>query len=149
LVLPTRLESPPAVSDGEAAAVLGRISAAWWEATREAAKEVAQAFGSVYPNAQAYAAERKAVTDALSKVQRRAWSHRVCVDEWSEYMREGGAVPAWWTDYSGGAGGSGVAGQGQWSEGGKGKGKGKGKDTAKGKGKEKEVEKGKGKRRAS
>jgi hypothetical protein len=147
----------PVDTHSELATVLLRLGEAVWGDARAAATEATRAFGSNYPNAQDYAAEREAVAGAIEGGQRKAWGLRGRLMELAAYVREGGAVPAWWTEYSGGAGGSSVAEQGQWSVGGRGKGKGKGKgtDVAKGKGKEKEKEKekevgkGKGKRRAS
>jgi hypothetical protein len=139
----------PVDTHSELATVLLRLGEAVWGDARAAATEATRAFGSNYPNAQDYAAEHEAVAGAIEGGQRKAWGLRGRLMELAAYVREGGAVPAWWTEYSGGAGGSSATEQGQWSVGGRGKGKGKGQDAAKGKEKEKEVGKGKGKRRVS
>lgn len=108
LIRPASVAASPVDTHSELATVLLRLGEAVWGDARAAATEATRAFGSNYPNAQDYVAEREAVAGAIEGGQRKAWGLRGRLMELAAYVREGGAVPAWWTEYSGGAGGSSV-----------------------------------------
>jgi nuclear transport factor 2 (NTF2) superfamily protein len=110
------METPAAPVLDEVAAALVRLGETAWGDMRAAMADVARAYGTGYPSAKGYAAQREEVSAAMEGAQQRAWAHRERLEEVAAYLRGKAAVPAWWNEHGLVAGGREVEGKGKGRE---------------------------------
>jgi hypothetical protein len=110
------METPEAPVLDEVAAALVRLGETAWGDMRAAMADVARAYGTGYPSAKGYAAQREEVSAAMEGAQERAWAHRERLEEIAAYLRGETSVPAWWHEHGRVAGGRKVEGKGKGRE---------------------------------
>jgi hypothetical protein len=110
------METPAAPVLDEVAVALERLGEAAWADMRAAMADVARAYGTGYPSATGYAAQREGVSAAMEGAQKRAWAHRERLVEVAAYLRGQAAMPVWWHEQGREAGGREVEGKGKGKE---------------------------------
>jgi hypothetical protein len=117
------LKTPAVPVLDEVAVVLERFAETVWGDMRAVMADVVQAFGTGYPGATGYAAQREEVSVAMEEAQKRAWVSRGRLLEMAAYVKGQGAEPVWWPEQGRAVGGRGVEGKGKERETGGGVGK--------------------------